>query len=400
MSSCGFGLPAGRTALLGASAAQAAVSFVILGLPAIGPQLSEAFSLSLAELGLVLAALPLGSGSALITAGLVIDRFGSRAAILAGSALAVVGLLVGSLAEEKTLLIAGLFISGVGTAVVPVAGAGVIFRVYPVERRAWALGFRQMAVPLGGTIAALSAPALEPAGGVQLVLLVAAGAVAVTGSCFAFLAGEIRTSERRKRRFSSVWKAPGMQRLLLVTCFYIVVLQSVLAYTVPAVRAAGFSAFAASFTYVAVNVTAMISRLAWGRIADRQLGTRRVQSLVEVGALSMVGAVLFALALHMGVAAVVIAAVVFGFGALGWNALVYAAAGESAHPDLAWRSFALAATLVTAISALSTPILGALADSAGWDALWLTMAALAGVGALMANTLPRGRLGSRELGST
>ena len=46
----------------------------------------------------------------------------------------------------------------------------------------------------------------------------------------------------------------------------------------------------------------------------------------------------------------VAAAVLFGFGALGWNALVYVSAGERAPPELAARSVAVAATVVFLIS--------------------------------------------------
>ena len=55
--------------LVGASAAQASVSLVNFGLPAIGPQLSDEFDMSLFWLGAVLAAGLLGSGIALIVAG-------------------------------------------------------------------------------------------------------------------------------------------------------------------------------------------------------------------------------------------------------------------------------------------------------------------------------------------
>ena len=82
------------------------------------------------------------------------------------------------------------------------------------------------------------------------------------------------------------------------------------------------------------------------------------------------------------------AAVVFGLGALGWNALVYLSAGERVDPALAGRSFAVAATVVFVISGLVTPLLGALADTAGWDALWLATALTAAVGAFLAFRLP------------
>ena len=73
--------------LASASAAQAAVSFVNFGLPSIGPDLRRHFGLSLPELGAVLTAALLGSGLALIAAGIAVDRLGARRATLAGSML-------------------------------------------------------------------------------------------------------------------------------------------------------------------------------------------------------------------------------------------------------------------------------------------------------------------------
>ena len=119
-----------------------------------------------------------------------------------------------------------------------------------------------------------------------------------------------------------------MARLLLVGALYIVVLQAILSYMVPSARAAGLSAFWAGFTYFAVNVTAMVARLVWGKVADRQGGSRRVRTLVETGVVGSIGGLVFALALHAGPGLVLPAAVLFGFGALGWNALLYVIAGE------------------------------------------------------------------------
>ena len=373
-----------------ASVAQAAVAFVNFGLPAIGPQLSQRYALSLAALGAVLTAGLLGSGLALIAAGVVVDRFGTRIPTLAGTALATAGLVVAAGAASAPVLFAALVVSGMGSAVIPIAGAGALFRVYPAGRRAWALGIRQMSVPLGGTVAALAMPALEAYGGVEATLAVAAVAVLLTGVVFAFVADEAPTprARRAERPLRSIWHAPGMQRLFVVAACYIVVLQAVLSFTVPAARAAGLTAFAAGLTYFALNVTAMVSRVAWGHVADRGGGTRRTRSLVEAGAVAAVGALLFTLALHGGAAVLVTAAVLFGFGALGWNALVYVSAGERAAPELAARSVAVAATVVFLISAVSTPLLGALAASVGWDVFWVVTGLLAAAGALVASTLP------------
>lgn len=379
-----------RAVLAGASAAQAAVSFVTFGLPAIGPEIRHEFGLSLPALGAVLSASLFGSGLALLAAGIAVDRFGPRASMLAGTALGVLGLVAAALTRSGSMLVATLFVSGIGSAVVPIAGTGALFRVYGAERRGWALGVRQMAVPAGGTTAAVLLPGLAALGGVRLALAVGAGILGVAGVAFALVSSDGRRPARRSGiAFARILRAPGLQRLLIVAAFYVIVLQAVLAYTVPAARDAGLSHFTAGATYFAVNVTAMLARLVWGRLADLEGGGRRARTLVEAGWVAAVGALLFTFALHAGAAVVIPAAVVFGFGALGWNALVYVSAGEKAPAELAGQSVAVAATVVFVLSAASTPPLGVLAEHAGWDAFWLTAALLAVVGALVAATLPR-----------
>jgi MFS family permease len=383
--------------LTSASAAQAAVSLVFFGLAAIGPELRIDYDMSLFALGAVLGAGVLGSGLALVGAGILVDRVGSRLAILAGTALGAVGLVIAAFAPTTSTLFAAIALSGVGSAVVPIAGAGALFAAYPPAGRGWALGVRQMSVPLGGTIAALAYPALHALGGSELTLLVSAAAVAVTGLGFALVVpGEPRAStERIARPFRAILTGLGMRRLLGVAACYVVVLSALLAYVVPSVRAAGHSELTASAAFFAVNVAAMVARIAWGKVADRHGGSRRVRTLVEVGVVALVGAVAFTLALHGPALLVIVAAFAFSSGALGWNALVYVSAGERVDSALAARSVAVAATVVFVLGGVVTPVLGALADVAGWDALWLTTAAIAGLGALLAAGLPASRVPRR-----
>jgi MFS family permease len=379
-----------RAVLAGASAAQTAVSLISYGLPAIGPDLRRHFGLSLTELGAVLTANLLGSGLALIVAGIAVDRYGSRAAAVVGTAVSTGGLVVAAVASSKAVLFAGLLVSGIGSAVVPIAGAGALFRVFPPARRAFALGVRQMAVPLAGTISAGAMPGLVALGGIRLALLFGAAALATTGIALAVVVEhEPFPAPARRQGVRTILRAPGMLRLLVVAAFYIVVLQAMLVYTVPAARAFGLSAFAAGATYFVITATAMAARLVWGRVADRNEGARRSRTLFEVGVVAAVGGVLFTFALHAGAAALIPAAIVFAFGAFGWNALVYVSAGERSGPELAGRSVAVAATLVFVLSAVTTPPLGSLADHVGWDAFWGATAGLAAIGAGVAATLSR-----------
>ena len=373
--------------LAAATAAQVSVSFVNFGLPAIGPELADELGLGLAGLGAVLTAGFLGSGLSLVGAGIAVDRLGSRTAMAAGTIVGGVALAVAASAGAALQLGLALVAFGIGSSVVTIAGVGTLFRAYPVERRAWALGVRQMAVPLGGAIGAVLVPALEAVGGVRTVLIVAAAAVGLTGAAFALAADSVRGG-RQARGFRTIVRAPGMQRLLVVAAFYVIVLQAALVFAVPAARAAHLSALAAGVTFFAMQVAAGVARVVWGRIADRDGGSRRARTLAEAGVVAAVGAVIFGLALHQGAAAAVAAAVVLGFGALGWNALVYVSAGERAPRELSGRSVAVAATVIFGLSAVATPPLGALAHHAGWDAFWLTTAGLAVAGSAVAATLP------------
>jgi MFS family permease len=377
-----------RIVLIAASAAQVAVSFVTFGLPAIGPELREEFELGLPGLGAVLTAAFLGSGLSLLASGVAVDRLGSRTAMAVGTLLGASALVVAAVADTAWSFGIALVVFGVGSSVVTIAGVGALFRAYPAERRAWALGVRQMAVPLGGMLGAVLVPALEAVGGVTTVLLTAAAAVGLTGAAFA-LAGDSLRGGRQVRGFRTVLSAPGMRRLLVVAAFYIVVLQAALVYALPASRAADLSALAAGATFFAIQAAAGVARVVWGRIADRDAGRRRARTLAEAGVVAAAGALLFAGALHLGALLAVPAAVVLGFGALGWNALVYVSAGERAPQKLAGRSVAVAATVIFGLAALATPPLGALAHEAGWDAFWVTVAALALAGSAIAATIPR-----------
>lgn len=378
-----------RLVLATATAAQASVSLVAVGLPAIGPEIQAELGIGLTVLGAVLTANLLGSGLFLVAAGVWVDRYGSRPTTLLGTAVGAAGLVGAAFAPSLPVLLAALFVSGIGSAIVPIAGMGAIFRAFPVARRAWALGVRQMGVPLGGVTAALVLPPLARAGDVRLALLVAAVALTVLGTAFAALAEDAGAPGDERPRFAvgRILRLSGMGRLLLVAACYIVVLQSVLAYVVPASRDAGLSSFAAGAVFLAVQITAGVARIVWGRIADAGGGARRTRTLAEAGWVAAAGGVVFAAALHAGPGAVIPAAILLAFGALGWNALVYVSAGEKAPPELAAQAVSVAATLVFVLSAVSTPPMGALAEHLGWDAFWTACAVLAAGGALVAATL-------------
>ena len=188
--------------------------------------------------------------------------------------------------------------------------------------------------------------------------------------------------------FATILRAPGVRTLLAVAACYIVVLQALLAFLVPAVREAGHSELTASIAYFGVNLAAMVARIAGARWRTGAVAPGAYARSSRSALVASAGALVFAARAPRRRVAIVLAAIVFGLGALGWNALVYVSAGERVDPALAGRSVAVAATVVFVLSGVATPLLGALVDAVGWDALWLVTASLAALGAVLAYRLP------------
>jgi hypothetical protein len=215
--------------------------------------------------------------------------------------------------------------------------------------------------------------------------------LAFFGTLFALAGSDsVRSEERPRAELRRVMALPGMGWLLVAAGCLTVVLQSLVVFAVPSAEDSGLSRFAAGAVFFVLQITAGAARVLWGRIADRGGGSRRGRTLVEACVLGAIGGALFAGSLHLGAAAVIPAAILFAFGALGWNALVYVRAGEMAPPALAAQAVSVAATVVFAVSAAGTAPMGTLADRGGWDAFWLVSAGFAALAALAASRLPAG----------
>ena len=128
--------PSARTVLVWATVAQAAVAFVNFGLPSVGPALRDVYGLSLPAYGAAVTSTLLGAAASLIAWGFLVDRFGSRLSVLIGTSIAVASVVAAAATTSPAVLIAALFCSGLGTSVIPIAGAGALFKAYGAERRA------------------------------------------------------------------------------------------------------------------------------------------------------------------------------------------------------------------------------------------------------------------------
>jgi MFS family permease len=380
-----------RTTLIVAVAAQAAVSIVQFGMPAIEPQIRSHLQIGPAGFGAVFAAIGLGAALVLIPVGILVDRFGARPVLFGGALLNALGYLIAASTADAWVFAGGVFLAGVGSAAVPVAGMSSLIRAFPPEKRGIVLGWRQLAVPMGGTIGSVMLPLLAHRGGVELALLCAGAATTITSAWFAVLSrGDGGTAGSLS--MEGVLTAPGMRPLLCVALLYAFPLSAALTYLVPAARSAGLTAAVAGIAFTVLNLSAAASRLVWGRAADRHGGTRRTRVLAMSGTLTTVAALLAPAALSVGPAAAIVVVLGLGFGAFGFNGVLYVTAGELVGADRAARAVGVASTMVFGATSLASPLAGLVAEHLGYDAMWLVAAVSAAGGVMVAaRVLPRAR---------
>jgi MFS family permease len=367
-----------------ALACQAAISIVQWGLGVIAPDLQARYGLSAAGLGALVNATAFGNAVALIVAGVVVDRSGPRVPLLlAGSASGAL-LVAGALISNAAGLGVALFASGVAGAVVAVGATVSVFHGFPPERRGFALGMRQMSVALGGLVAAGLLPLAVHVGGVRLALVLSGVLTAVTAVVFALDTprGPLVAPSEARRVVApfAVLREPGMGSLLVVALCYIVALDAVLTFAVPALRHGGASRGEGSVLFALVSLSAMAARVVWGRVADAGGGIRRVATLRDVGLLGCAAGVLTWAVWPEGTAVRIAALVLLSFGALGFNGVLYLLAGEIAGAVRAGQAVALMSTALFGGGAVGAVPLGALADAAGYRSLWLAAAGACALG--------------------
>jgi MFS family permease len=385
--------PAPRRLLILAASSQASISIASWGLGALGPEFRTEFGLSAAALGALLAAGFIGNAVILIPAGTLVDRIGPRQPLIIGGLLSGVALVAAGLARNAVLVGVGLFAFGIVAAFVAVAGTVSVFHGFDAERRGMALGVRQMSVSAGGLVAAGLLPGLAAIGGVRLALIVSGvlAAVFATGFGLASPSGAFheRASKSRRIDLAGLLGTPGMWRVVAISAVHVTVLSAALNFSVPAIRDAGASAPVGAALFAVVSASAMVARLLWGRVADHGDGTRRRATLRDVGLVTLVGALLYWAAGPVGPGAQLPAMFVFSFGAMGANGILYLIAGELTGPARAGQAVGLVSMVLFGWSALMSPLLGRIADVAGFDALWPISAGLACLSIALTLGLPR-----------
>ena len=353
--------------LAGGTAAQASFSALGIGLPVLAPVLRDAYGLSLAQVGVVLAAEWIGLIVALLPWGFAVDRFGERWTVAGGLAGCSAFIAAAAYADGFPTLVALLAAAGVAGASVQSGSGTAVLRWFGPRERGLALGVRQTAVPLGGVVAAIVLPVIGTARGGLLFLaaLVLGGAVAAALCLRERPAGARSVSERaplslRDSRLVRICTASGLYVVAQIALMSFLVLFLV--------DARGFSNGEAGAALAAMQAIAVVLRVAAGRWSD-VLGSRIVP-LRRLG-IATVGALAAATALaDAPPALVVVAFVAAGSLSMAWNGLSFAATAELAGPGRSGAAIGVQQTVLAAVGVAVPVAFAALVSTTSWQAAY------------------------------
>ena len=360
-------------------AAQASMSALAMGLPALGPALRDAFELSLAQVGVILASVNWGAMFTLIAWGALADRIGERTVIavgLGGGALALVG---ASLADGFGALLVALAVSGALAASAAAASGRAVMGWFGRSERGFALGIRQMAVPIGGAAGALSLPLAVRLGGLDAaMLLLAAGCAAGAVLAAAFIrepppapASRPMVDSPPPLRDRRVWRM-SLGGALIVSAQIALIVFLVLFL----VDEHGVAPGAAAAALAAIQVSGGLARLVAGRWSDRT--GRRVRPVrglaLGIAASLMVLALATVAGAPLGVLAPLL--LVAGTLSMSWNGLLIAAVAELAGRERAGTALGLQGTLVRTPGLFVGVGFGALVSVASWPAAFAVLSLL------------------------
>jgi len=357
------------TILAVGAVAQGVVSGMQHGMAALGPALRDELGLSLAQVGVVLAALSWGVMSTLLVWGRLADLYGERIVIAIGLSTGSAALVWTSSAASFGALLAGIALAGALSGAASIASGRAVIGWFGRHQRGFALGIRQMAVPLGGAIAALTLPQLAIAGGLRAAVLGLAVAAALGAVAAAIW---IREPPPRPAtavpppvtppplRDGRVWRLAGGSALIVCAQSTIVAFVVLFLHDHRAV-----SAGKAAAVLAAIQLGGAAARLIAGRRSD--LAGVRIPPLRRLALATMVA--VFGTALLADAPLILLVPVLISAGvlAMSWNGLSFTAVAEISGRDRAGTAIGLQQTVMRLLAAGCGIAFGALVAASSWS---------------------------------
>jgi MFS family permease len=352
----------------------------LTGLPVLAPTLQDELDLSLAEIGVLLAAAWVGSTVTLLPWGLAADRFGERAALSLGLFACGGFLAAAAWAPGFWTLFLLLVLAGAAGSSVNSASGRAVMQWFGPDERGLALGIRQSAIPAGGLVGALAVPPLAASGGSHRALLFLGGFCVLGALVGALVLRRGETSDGVEVDSVARTLADGrLWRLCLGSGVYLYAQLAVIGFTVVFLHEEhGLSERDAALVVAVAQLLAVALRIAAGRWSD--LVGSRVGPLRVVG-LAVAASVVATAALAEGPLWLLVATLALGGGlSMAWNGLSFAAAAELAGAERSGAAIGFQQTVLSGIGVVSPVLFAATVSGASWALAFLLAAAFPLVG--------------------
>lgn len=350
--------------------AQAAQAVLVNGTAFLIPTLHDESGLSLAQAGTLASAPVFGVMLTLVAWGALADRYGERIVLAAGLALAGAATAAAAVTTSIPVLAVLLAIGGGAAASANAASGRVVVGWFPPDQRGLAMGIRQMSVPLGVAVAAMTMPLLARDHGIGWALAFPAAVCAVAAVACAVGIADPPRPDRGHAAELGLLANPYRQSSTLLRIHTTSVLLVVPQYVVWTyalvwlVTDQGWTESAAGLVITAAQFLGAGGRVAAGIWSDRvgsrlrPLRTVAVAVVVSMAALAAVAVTGSPIAVAMLVVASVIT--------VSPNGLAFTAVAEIAGPYWGGRALGVQNTGQFVAAAAVGPVFGAVIGTVGF----------------------------------
>jgi predicted MFS family arabinose efflux permease len=321
--------------------------------------------------------------------GQVTDRVGSVKSVNRVLILGMVAMTVVAVAPSYAVLFAGALLTGLPNGWTNPATNALIVDNVMAGARGVITGIKQSGVQMGAFLGGLLLP---PIAGVANWRVAYASFLVLPAAA---LVGMWRRPEAERRpRVVGEARAPIPTAVKWIAVYGTITGLGVSATTtfLPlfAEESVGWTRTQGGLLIAAVGLVGVVARITWGSISERWLGHGRTLRLL--GAQSALGAILLALASGDAVPGWVLVptALLFGAGAVAWNAVGMLAVMDYSVPELVGRGTGLAMLGFLTGIGLGAPLMGLSVDRLGvYTPGWLVIAFLFTISAVVAGRIHR-----------
>ncbi len=355
----------------------------------LAPFLRDAFGISRAQVGSLIAVFYFTCTIAAIPAGIMVDRMGARLMLILCLFLEAIPYAAMPLANSFFMISVYSALSGIGYGFINQVSTRGIMNWFSMRTRATAMGIKQSGVTIGAAAAAWMLPVLSVAYGWET------GVWAVSLSMFfmafitLFFYREHTAGERSGRQASNnmsgsnrqslfaVLSHPILSSLLLITPFLAFSQGCVVSFLVLYIKEdLHFPVETAGMCMTAGMIAAALGRICWGMISDGIFAGDRLKPVIIlsfVGAVSAAG--MAALSPASSLTLVFFWSILLGFSINGWNAMIMVLSAELGGMELAASVVSVVITVIGVGYLIGPIVFGYVADHAGYFASWMLVVA-------------------------